>query len=83
MTQDISIKELRNSLADVANRVEKGESFRVIRRSKPSFILVKVDHDALEPEWETVVDFTEGGTTEGMTPTAVLALMKKIRGKHG
>ena len=36
MPKDISIKELRENLSDVADRAEKGETFRVIRRSKPS-----------------------------------------------
>lgn len=79
MPQDISIKELRSTLAHVADRVEKGESFRVIRRSKPSFILVKVDHDLSEPEWETVVDFTDGGKTAGMTIENVMKIVKKIQ----
>lgn len=79
MTHDISIKELRRNLADVADRVEKGESFRVIRRSKPSFFLLKMDSDLLEPEWESVVDFTEGGKTAGMPIGQAMKIVKKIR----
>lgn len=79
MPKDISIKELRQNLADVADRVEKGESFRVIRRSKPSFIIVKIDAEIPEEGWETVVDFTDGGKTEGVPIEKVLKEMKKLQ----
>lgn len=79
MPKDISIKELRQNLAQVADRVEKGESFRVIRRSKPSFIIMKVDAEMPEEQWETVVDFTEGGKKVGMPVEEVMKIIKKIR----
>ena len=79
MPKDISIKELRGHLAEFADRVEKGETFRVIRRSKPSFILLNVDADASELEWETVVDFTDGGKTQGVPLKEVLKEMKKMQ----
>ena len=79
MVKDISIKELRTNLADIADRVESGESFRVIRRSKPSFIIMKIDADGLEDEWETVVDFTEGGKKRGLPVKDALKLIKKLR----
>jgi antitoxin (DNA-binding transcriptional repressor) of toxin-antitoxin stability system len=79
MTKDISIKELRTHLATIADSVEKGESYRVIRRSKPSFYLLKIDAEAPDEQWETVVDFTQGGKTNGMPIDDVLTMMKKIR----
>lgn len=79
MAQDISIKELRANLSDVADRVEKGEAFRVIRRSKPSFVIMKVDAEAPEDGWETVVDFTDDGKTPGMPVKDVMSLLKKMR----
>lgn len=79
MSKDISIKELRQHLAQVADRVEKGESFRVIRRSKPSFIIMKVDAEVPEEGWETVVDFTDGGKTKGVPIQRVLKELKKLR----
>lgn len=85
MPKDISIKELRTNLADIADKVERGESFRVIRRSKPSFYIVKIDTEAPEEGWETVVDFTDGGKTKGMPAEDVMKIIKKIQrsdGKH-
>ena len=79
MPHDISIKELRNQLSDIADRAEKGETFRVIRRSKPSFVIMKVDAESSEDGWETVVDFTEGGKTEGMPIQDVMKLMQNIQ----
>lgn len=79
MPKDISIKELRTNLSEIADRVEQGESYRVIRRSKPSFYLVKIDTDLPEEGWETVVDFTDGGKTAGMPVEDVVKLIKKIR----
>lgn len=78
MSKDISIKDLRQNLSQIADRVEKGESFRVIRRSKPTFIIVKVDAEIPEEKWETVVDFTDGGKTHGVPLKEVLNEMKKL-----
>ncbi len=40
-----------------ASRVEKGESFIVVKKSKPLFKISSLDED--EWLWETVVDFTK------------------------
>lgn len=79
MSKDISIKELRANLSNIADCVEKGESYRVIRRSKPSFYIVKIDAEVPEEGWETVVDFTDDGKTDGMPAKDVLKLLRKIR----
>jgi len=79
MPKDISIKELRENLSEIADRVEKGESYRVIRRSKPSFYILKIDAEAPEEGWETVVDFTDGGKKTGMPVEDVMKIVNKIR----
>ena len=79
MPKDISIKELRQNLSSIADRVERGESYRVIRRSKPSFCIMKIDAEPPEEKWETVVDFTDGGKTEGMPIEDVMKIIRKIR----
>ena len=79
MPKDISIKELRENLSSIADRVEKGESYRVIRRSKPSFFIMSIDAEVPEEGWETVVDFTDGGKTSGMSGEDVLKIIQKIR----
>lgn len=80
MPKDISIKEFRAHLATYADRVEDGEMFRVIRHSKPSFILMKVDPDAAtsEQEWETIIDFTDAGESHGVALKDVLKTLRKI-----
>lgn len=80
MSKDISIKELRENLASYADRVERGEVFRVIRRSKPSFILMKVvaDDPVAPQEWETMIDFTDEGRQEGVALNDALATLRKI-----
>jgi len=108
MAKDISMKDFRVRLAEIADRVSKGEVFRVIRRSKPVFFVVKITDDApietateleraIRPEgdsheralsldeieeenedWETVVDFTDGGTKTGIATKEVLDILRKI-----
>ena len=79
MPKDISIKELRKNLAEVADRVEQGESFRVIRRSKPCFLIMTIDTDVSDDGWKTVVDFTDGGRNKGMSAKEALKLIRKLR----
>ena len=79
MPKDISIKALRENLAEFADRVEQGESFRVIRRSKPSFYVVRIDDDEALGDWETVVDFTAKGKTAGAPLKDVIKALRKMR----
>ena len=56
MTKIVNLKELRENMATYADRVEKGDSFVVMKRSKPLFRISPVDE---EEDWETVIDFTK------------------------
>jgi antitoxin (DNA-binding transcriptional repressor) of toxin-antitoxin stability system len=76
MPKDISIKELRTRLAEIADLVEDGESFRVIRRSKPAFLIVQI-HSGAEDEWETIIDFTDGGRERGVPVEDALKALRK------
>lgn len=78
MPRDISIKEFRAHLADIAERVERGETFRVIRRSKPAFYVLKMKDELPDEEWETIIDFTEGGKTKGVPLEKVLKTLRKL-----
>lgn len=78
MPQDIPIKEFRERLAEIADRVEEGESFRVIRRSKPVFIVMKIGDIDPDEHWETIMDFTEGGKVEGVPAEKILKILRKI-----
>ncbi|NQV12533.1 type II toxin-antitoxin system prevent-host-death family antitoxin [Candidatus Uhrbacteria bacterium] len=55
MNNLVNLKELRENMAKYAKRVEKGDSFIIMKRSKPLFRISPVD----EGDWETVVDFTK------------------------
>ena len=51
----VSLKQLREEFPKYIEAIEKGQSFTVIKRSKPIFQISPV---ADEGEWQTIVDFT-------------------------
>ncbi len=53
----IGLKEFRHNMEEYIERVRKGESFTVVRRSTPIFHLSAASDE--ESEWETVIDFTD------------------------
>lgn len=53
----INVKELRQKMPELIERVNQGESFTVFKRSKPAFKLSPIDDE--ESRWETVIDFTK------------------------
>ncbi|MFH1759344.1 MAG: hypothetical protein ABH822_02160 [Patescibacteria group bacterium] len=55
MNKIIGLKELRENTDRYISRVERGDSFIVLRRSRPIF---KISSPIKEDSWETVVDFT-------------------------
>ncbi|HEY3027509.1 MAG TPA: hypothetical protein VGJ55_15270 [Pyrinomonadaceae bacterium] len=57
MEKSIPLKELEDNVSLYASRVERGESFVIIKRSKPIFRISPIA--AGEGEWEEVVDFTK------------------------
>lgn len=52
----INLKELRQNVSTYAERVSKGNSFIVMKRSKPIFRISPIDDD---DGWETIIDFTK------------------------
>jgi prevent-host-death family protein len=69
----VGLKELRENMEVFINRVNKGESITVYRRSTPLFKLTPIDEE--EGGWETIIDFTKeiGG---GMPVDELLASIK-------
>ncbi len=61
----LSIRDLRQNLAKIADRVAKGEGFLVMRRSRPAFKIVPVNA-VTDEQWETVIDFTKDGALTGL-----------------
>jgi len=55
-THILGLRELRENMQKYASLVEKGESFIVVKKSKPVFKLVPPD---LEEQWEMIADFTK------------------------
>ena len=45
MASIISAKELRQHFGEIADRVEKGEEFVVLKRSKPLFRMVPISKE--------------------------------------
>ncbi len=75
----IGLKELREDMEKYISRVDKGESFTVVRRSKPVFQLAPVDD---ESGWETVVDFTKIDP-RGVPAEKALAALRRMNRKNG
>lgn len=55
MKNFVPLKELRENFTKYSDRVERGQSFIVMKRSRPLFRMVPVEEEG----WETVVDFTK------------------------
>lgn len=51
----IGLKEFRKNVESITKKVDKGESFIVLRKNEPIFKLTPVDED----QWEEVIDFTK------------------------
>jgi len=52
----ITVKELRQDLPTIINKVHRGGEFLVLKKSRPVFRLSPPDADEA---WETVIDFTK------------------------
>lgn len=72
----VALKELRENMEKYVGRVNKGESFTVLRRSRPVFNITPVDEWGDEGAWETVVDFTRVNK-DGVPARDVLRALKK------
>ena len=57
MTKIIGLKELRENTNTYLAQIKKGQSFLVLRRSRPVFKISPVDET--EELWEKVIDFTK------------------------
>lgn len=72
----IGLKEFRENVEAYAKKVSKGDSFIVVKRSKPIFRVAPL-HEEDEGQWKTVIDFTK--IRKGGIPAEVL--LKYLR--HG
>ena len=53
----VGLKELRENIETYINAVEKGQSFIVVRKSKPVFKISSLEE--ADELWEPVIDFTK------------------------
>jgi len=56
-THILGLKELRENMQKYASLVKRGESFIVVKKSKPLFKISSLDEE--EGLWETIVNFTK------------------------
>ncbi|MDP3731335.1 MAG: type II toxin-antitoxin system prevent-host-death family antitoxin [bacterium] len=75
-TQILGLKELRENIQKYASRVKKGESFIVVKKSKPVFKISSVNEDD-EELWETVIDFTKINKN-GVDARKILKALRKL-----
>lgn len=78
MRSSLSIKQFRNTLSSVADRVEKGETFIIIRHSKPAFKIIPFDAVDDGSDWETVIDFTNSGKKKGVKIQDALKVLRRL-----
>ena len=75
----IGLKELRENTEKYISSVKKGESFTVVRRSKPIFQINPADEWGDEGMWETVIDFRKIKPT-GVSTDDVLQVLSRMHG---
>lgn len=80
-TNIIGLKELRENTEEFIDKVEKGKSFIVVKRSHPVFKIVPTDIWGDEGLWETVADFREVGD-DGLLAKDVLKSIRKLNGSR-
>ena len=73
-THILGLKELRENMQKYASLVERGESFIVVKKSKPVFKIVPPDS---EDQWETVADCTEINRN-GIDAEKILKVLRKL-----
>lgn len=73
-THILGLKELRENMQKYASLVERGESFIVVKKSKPLFKLVSPES---EEQWEMVADFTKINKN-GILAGEVLKTLRKL-----
>ncbi|OGY29410.1 MAG: hypothetical protein A3F35_02650 [Candidatus Woykebacteria bacterium RIFCSPHIGHO2_12_FULL_45_10] len=66
----IALKDFRLNAQSYINAVTKGESFVVVKRSRPAFRM-----EPVEEQWERVVDFTKINKS-GVDANKILSALK-------
>lgn len=56
LNNTVSLKDLREKFPEYIDAIAKGQSFTVVKRSKPIFQINPISD---EGSWQTIADFTE------------------------
>ena len=75
MKNILGLKEFRNKTEKYINRINKGESFTIVRRSSPVFRISPIEED--ETLWKPVLDFTKI-KKGGVRATTVLKILRRL-----
>ena len=57
MTKIAGLKELRENTESYIKSIQKGDSFVIVRRSKPVFKITPISEE--DEIWEDIIDFTK------------------------
>ena len=74
----VNLKEFRENMEVYIDRIQKGESLTVFRRTTPIFKVSPIDEWGDSGVWETVVDFTKINTS-GVPAREVLQALKNLK----
>ena len=78
MDKLIGLKEFRENVESYTKKINQGQSFVVLKKSKPIFKISPVE----EENWETVIDFTK--IKKGGVPVEdIVAAIANERNKKG
>ncbi len=75
MNKIIGLKELRENVDSFIAQINKGDSFVVVRKSKPIFKIAPIDFE--EINWERVADFTKLNE-KGISAREILSKLKTL-----
>ena len=75
MKNILGLKEFRNKTEKYIRKVNKGESFTIVRRSSPIFKISPIEED--QSLWEPVLDFTKI-KRGGISANTVLQILRRL-----
>jgi len=81
MSTLIAMQDIRQSLASIANRAQKGEDFVVVRNSRPVFRIVPVGHtdDKLGLSFEDITSrIDDSGAAKHLSETDVDNIIHRV-----
>ena len=59
MQKIIALNDLRQKMTYYAEKVQKGESFLVMKKSRPLFKISPAENEVEDSNWEEIIDFTK------------------------